>query len=249
MSFFKIQDLKVSIENKQVLQGLNLEMKPGEVHALMGRNGSGKTTLANTLMGNPRYEIDSGVIELDGEILNELSPEERAQKRLFLGFQYPVAIPGVMVANFLRTSIRSVRGDEVPAKEVRKLIKKEIQELGIPESFMTRSLNEGFSGGEKKRLETLQLRLLQPKVAILDETDSGLDIDALKTIAENIDKMRSPDRAILLITHYQRMLDYIKPDHVHILMGGKIVKSGGADLAKQLEEKGYDWVKQETEAA
>lgn len=241
-ALFQINNLHVSIADKQVLKGLSIKMNKGEVHALMGRNGSGKTTLANSLMGHPSYEISQGEILLDGENLVGMSPDERAKKRLFLGFQYPVEVPGLTVANFLRSSIRAVRGEEVPVKEVRALIKKEIASLGISETFMRRSLNEGFSGGEKKRLETLQLRLLQPKVAILDETDSGLDIDALKSVAENIEAMRSKDRALLLITHYQRMLNYIKPDFVHVLMDGKIVKSGGPELAHELEDKGYDWI-------
>jgi Fe-S cluster assembly ATP-binding protein len=193
-------------------------------------------------MGHPKYKVTQGQILLDGENIGELSPDERARKRLFLAFQYPVSIPGVTVANFLRTSIRAVRGTEIPSKDVRKLIKEEMTALDVPDSFMTRSMNEGFSGGEKKRLETLQLRLLQPKVAILDETDSGLDIDALKRISDRIDSLRGEGRAILLITHYQRMLDYIKPDKVHVLMDGRIVKSGGPELALTLEEKGYDWL-------
>ncbi len=241
-AIFEIQDLHVSVEGKPVLKGLTLEISPGEVHALMGRNGCGKTTLSHTIMGHPKYEITSGRILLSGEDLAGLSPDERARKRLFLAFQYPVGVPGVTVANFLRSSLKAVRGAEVPPNEVRKLIKKELVALGIPESFMTRSLNDGFSGGEKKRLETLQMRLLQPKMAILDEADSGLDIDALRTVSENIDSLRSLERGILLITHYQRMLNYIRPDFVHVLMDGRIVKSGGPELAQLLEEKGYDWV-------
>jgi len=239
---FKIENLHVKVEGKEVLKGVTLSMNPGEVHALMGRNGTGKTTLSHALMGHPKYEIVSGKIILNGEDITKLSAEERAKKRLFLAFQYPVAIPGVTVANFLRTAVRAVRGDEVPSKEFRGLVKKELENLKIPESFMTRSLNDGFSGGEKKRLETLQMRLLQPRVAILDETDSGLDIDALKNVSETIEAMRSPDRALLLITHYQRMLNYIKPDFVHVLLDGRIVKSGGAELALQLESQGYDWL-------
>jgi len=239
---FEIIDLSVSVEGKSVLKGLSLKVNAGEVHALMGRNGTGKTTLSYTLMGHPKYQRTSGKVVLDGEDINEMTPDERARKRLFLAFQYPVAIPGVSVANFLRSSIRAVRKDEVSAKETRQLIKKELKELDIPESFMTRSLNEGFSGGEKKRLEMLQMRLLQPKMAVLDETDSGLDIDALKLVAEKVNALRSKDRGILIITHYQRLLDYIKPDQVHVLMDGKIVKSGNADLALELEDKGYDWL-------
>jgi Fe-S cluster assembly ATP-binding protein len=239
---FEVRDLHATVDGKEVLKGVTLKLEAGEVHALMGRNGSGKTTLSHTLMGHPKYKVTQGQILLDGENIGELSPDERARKRLFLAFQYPVSIPGVTVANFLRTSIRAVRGTEIPSKDVRKLIKEEMTALDVPDSFMTRSMNEGFSGGEKKRLETLQLRLLQPKVAILDETDSGLDIDALKRISDRIDSLRGEGRAILLITHYQRMLDYIKPDKVHVLMDGRIVKSGGPELALTLEEKGYDWL-------
>lgn len=198
--------------------------------------------MANTLMGHPRYKVESGSVWLDGEEITAMPANERAKKRLFLGFQYPVAIPGVSVANFLRSSLRAVRGEEVPSKEYRKLILAEMKSLNVPESFLARSLNDGFSGGEKKRLETLQMRLLQPKVAILDETDSGLDIDALKSVSESIENLRSSQRAFLLITHYQRMLNYIRPDFVHVFMDGKIVKSGGPELARELEERGYDWI-------
>ncbi len=239
---FEVRDLNVSVEGKHVLKGVNLTMKPGEVHAIMGRNGSGKTSMANTLMGHPRYKVESGSVWLDGEEITAMPANERAKKRLFLGFQYPVAIPGVSVANFLRSSLRAVRGEEVPSKEYRKLILAEMKSLNVPESFLARSLNDGFSGGEKKRLETLQMRLLQPKVAILDETDSGLDIDALKSVSESIENLRSSQRAFLLITHYQRMLNYIRPDFVHVFMDGKIVKSGGPELARELEERGYDWI-------
>jgi len=238
----EITDLVVRVEGKTVLNGISLTLKAGEVHAIMGRNGSGKTTLSHTLMGHPKYEVISGSIKLKGEDIKGLSPDERARRRLFLGFQYPVAIPGVTVANFLRSSLRAVRKDEVPPSEFRKLIRKEITTLGIPETFMTRFLNDGFSGGEKKRLETLQMRLLQPSVAVLDETDSGLDIDALRTVADSVNSLRAEDRAILLITHYQRMLDYVQPDHIHVLLDGRIVKSAGPELAKTLEEKGYDWL-------
>jgi len=239
---FKIEDLHVAVEGKKVLNGVNLTVNRGEVHAIMGRNGTGKTTLAYTLMGHPKYEVLSGRILLDGEDLTALKPEERARKRLFLAFQYPVAIPGVTVASFLRASLKAVRGEEVPASQFRALIKEELKHLSIPESFMTRSLNEGFSGGEKKRLETLQLRLLRPKMAVLDETDSGLDIDALRVVSENLQSYRGPECGMLVITHYQRMLNYIKPDVVHVFGSGRILESGGADLALKLEEKGYEWV-------
>lgn len=241
MSLFEIKDLEVSVaESKQILKKFCIKIEAGEVHAIMGKNGSGKSSLANTIMGNPFYQVKSGEILFEGASLLSLSPEERAKKRIFLSFQSPVSVPGVSVANFLRQSVRSVRGDELSSKELRKLIKEELTNLDIPESFMTRSLNDGFSGGEKKKLETLQLRLLQPKFAILDETDSGLDIDALKIISENIQSYRSSERGILMITHYQRMLKYIRPDFVHIMIDGRIVKSGGYELAEELEEKGYE---------
>jgi Fe-S cluster assembly ATP-binding protein len=241
-TLFEIQDLHVAVEGKKVLNGVNLKVNRGEVHAIMGRNGTGKTTLAYTLMGHPKYEVLSGKIILDGEELTNLKPEERAKKRLFLAFQYPVAIPGVSVASFLRASLKSVRGGEVQPAQFRALIREELKALGIPESFMTRSLNEGFSGGEKKRLETLQLRLLKPKMAVLDETDSGLDIDALRIVSENLQEYRNPERGMLVITHYQRMLNYIKPDVVHVFGSGKILESGGPELALKLEEQGYEWV-------
>ncbi|MBU6153561.1 MAG: Fe-S cluster assembly ATPase SufC [Bdellovibrionales bacterium] len=241
-ALFEIQDLHVAVEGKKVLNGVSLRVNRGEVHAIMGRNGTGKTTLAYTLMGHPRYEVLSGKIILDGEELTALRPEERAKKRLFLAFQYPVAIPGVSVASFLRASLKSVRGAEVQPAQFRALIREELKGLGIPESFMTRSLNEGFSGGEKKRLETLQLRLFKPKMAVLDETDSGLDIDALRIVSENLQDYRNSDRGMLVITHYQRMLNYIKPDVVHVFGSGRILESGGPELAIKLEEQGYEWV-------
>jgi len=239
-SLLELKNVHLKVADRELLKGLSLRIGAGEVHALMGRNGSGKTSLAQTLMGHSKYEVTAGSIELAGESLLGLAPEERAKKGLFLGFQYPTAIPGVTVSQFLRAAVRSVRGDALPAKEFRSRVKKELEALKIPDSFMTRFLNEGFSGGEKKKLETLQLRMLEPKVAVLDETDSGLDIDALRTIAENIDAMRNPQRSLLLITHYQRLLDYIRPDYVHILANGKIVKSGSFELAKELEAKGYE---------
>lgn len=248
-TLFELKDLKVSVEGQEVLKGINLSISAGEVHAFMGPNGSGKTTLSYVLMGHPRYKVESGKILFEGEEIQGLGPDERARKGMFLGFQYPISIPGLSVANFLRSSIRSVRGDEIPKKEVRQRIKQELEKLQIPESFMTRSLNEGFSGGEKKKMEVLQLRLLEPKLGILDETDSGLDIDALKCVAQGISDMRGSNRSFLLITHYQRLLDHIKPDHVHILMDGLLVKSGGAQLAKRLEEKGYEWIANNPEAA
>lgn len=242
MSLLEIRNLSVSVEGKKVLDGVNLKIQPGEVHAIMGKNGSGKTTLSNTIMGHPKYKVLDGDILLNGESILALSPDERARRRLFLAFQYPVAIPGVTVAQFLRAAIMSVRAGEVEPKNVRKLIKQEMEKLDVPDSFMTRSLNEGFSGGEKKRLETLQLRLLQPKMMILDETDSGLDIDSLRRVSESIDSQRGGEKGILLITHYQRMLSYVKPDFVHVFLNGKVVRSGGADLALELEERGYEWL-------
>jgi Fe-S cluster assembly ATP-binding protein len=239
---FQIKDLHVEVEGKKVLKGVNLTINRGEVHAIMGRNGTGKTTLSYTLMGHPKYTITEGSIWLDGEDITHLKPEERARKRLFLAFQYPVAIPGVSVASFLRASLKAVRSAEVEPKNFRALIKTELKSLGIPENFMTRSLNEGFSGGEKKRLETLQLRLLEPKMAVLDETDSGLDIDALKSVSENLENYRSKDRGMLVITHYQRMLNYIKPDFVHVFGSGQVLQSGGPELALRLERDGYEWV-------
>ncbi|TVQ80164.1 MAG: Fe-S cluster assembly ATPase SufC [Bradymonadales bacterium] len=244
----EIEDLVVSVEGKKILQGLNLQVRPGELHALMGRNGSGKSTLAYCLMGHPRYKVESGRILLDGEEIQELSPEERSKRGLFLGFQHPVEIPGVTVANFLRASLRSLR-PEIPPKDLRAMMKREAGHLQVPDSFFTRFVNEGFSGGEKKRLETLQLRLIQPKLAVLDETDSGLDIDALRTISESIAELRDQDKSFLLITHYQRILNYLKPDRVHVLYNGKILRSGGMELAEELEKKGYDEVIERGQAA
>lgn len=236
----EIKDLHMQIGEKPILRGLNLQIREGEVHALMGRNGCGKTSLAHVLMGHPRYQVTSGEIIYKGESILDLPVEERARRRLFLGFQHPTAIQGVSVIQFLRTAIRSVRGDEIPAKELRKRIKQEMEALEIPDAFMTRALNDGFSGGERKRLETLQLRLLEPDFSVLDETDSGLDIDALRLISKNINELRSSSRGFLLITHYQRLLDLIRPDHVHIMSEGRVVRSGGPELALELEQKGYE---------
>jgi Fe-S cluster assembly ATP-binding protein len=241
----EVTDLHVAVEGKEILKGVSLTVRAGEVHALMGRNGSGKSTLSATLMGHPRYEVTSGSVRYLGEDLLALPVHERAKKGVFLCFQYPQALPGVGVAGFLRQAVKAVRGADVPVKEWRPLVKKNLQSLGVPESFMTRYVNDGFSGGEKKRLEILQMLLLQPKLAILDETDSGLDIDALKVIAAGINQLRTPDRSQLLITHYQRILDFVRPDHVHVLMNGRIVKSGGPELAKELEARGYDFVEKE----
>jgi len=244
-----IKNLHASVEDKDILKGINLEVKAGEVHAIMGPNGSGKSTLSAVIAGNETYEVTEGSISLDGEDLSELAPEERAHKGVFLSFQYPVEIPGVSVTNFMKTAInesRKAKGlEEMPANEMLKLIREKSELLEIDRKFMSRSLNEGFSGGEKKRNEIFQMAMLEPKLAILDETDSGLDIDALRIVANGVNKLKSDKNAIVVITHYQRLLDYIVPDFVHVLYNGKIVKSGGKELAYELEEKGYDWIRSE----
>tara|TARA_R110000868_G_scaffold82097_1_gene231966 strand:- start:1194 stop:1946 length:753 start_codon:yes stop_codon:yes gene_type:complete len=246
----KIKDLHANVEGKEILRGINLEVKAGEVHAIMGPNGSGKSTLASVIAGNDNFEVTQGSVELEGEDLEDVSPEERAHKGVFLSFQYPVEIPGVSVTNFMKTAInesRRAKGlEDMPAKDMLKLIREKSELLEIDRKFLSRSLNEGFSGGEKKRNEIFQMAMLEPKVAILDETDSGLDIDALRIVASGVNKLKSKDNAVILITHYQRLLEYIVPDFVHVLHNGKIVKSGGKELALELEEKGYDWLKQET---
>lgn len=245
----EIKDLHASVEGKEILKGINLMVKPGEVHAIMGPNGAGKSTLASVVAGKDEFEVTQGSVVLDGEDLADDAPEERAHKGVFLSFQYPVEIPGVTVTNFMKTAInesRKARGQEdMPANEMLKMIKEKAELLEIDRKFLSRSLNEGFSGGEKKRNEIFQMAMLEPKVAILDETDSGLDIDALRIVAGGVNKLRSKDNAVVVITHYQRLLDYIVPDFVHVLYDGKIVKSGDASLALELEEKGYDWIKQE----
>ncbi|HEY4617360.1 MAG TPA: Fe-S cluster assembly ATPase SufC [Flavobacterium sp.] len=247
-----IKNLHASIGDKEILKGINLEVKAGEVHAIMGPNGAGKSTLASIIAGNETYEVTEGEIALDGEDLSDLAPEERAHKGVFLSFQYPVEIPGVSVTNFIRTAINETRKangkEEMPANEMLKVIREKSELLEIDRKFLSRSLNEGFSGGEKKRNEIFQMAMLEPKLAILDETDSGLDIDALRIVANGVNKLKSDKNAIVVITHYQRLLDYIVPDFVHVLYNGKIVKSGGKELAHELEEKGYDWIKQEQEA-
>ena len=248
----KIKNLHASVEDKDILKGINLTVNPGEVHAIMGPNGSGKSTLASVIAGKDEFELTKGGIELEGEDIKELDPEERAHKGVFLSFQYPVEIPGVSVTNFIKTAInetRKAKGQEdMPAAEMLKKIKEKADLLEIDRKFLSRSLNEGFSGGEKKRNEIFQLAMMEPKLAILDETDSGLDIDALKIVANGVNKLRNADNAVIVITHYQRLLDYIVPDYVHVLMDGKIVKSGSKELAYQLEEKGYDWIKEEVKA-
>ncbi|MBS2000865.1 MAG: Fe-S cluster assembly ATPase SufC [Candidatus Obscuribacterales bacterium] len=240
-----IQDLHAKVEDKEILKGVNLDIYPGEVHAIMGRNGSGKSTLSYTLMGHPRYTVTSGKVLFKGVDIIEMSPDQRARSGLALAFQYPVAIPGVSVSNFLRASVNAVRGKEIPVKEFRAELKEKMKSLGVPNEFLSRYINDGFSGGEKKRLEILQLALLKPALAVLDETDSGLDIDALKTVSEGINTLANPETAILLITHYQRILNYVEPQFVHVFQDGRIIKSGGADLSKELEARGYDWVSQE----
>lgn len=245
----QIKNLHASVDDKEILRGINLEVKAGEVHAIMGPNGSGKSTLSAVIAGNETYEVTDGTVSLDGEDLADLAPEERAHKGVFLSFQYPVEIPGVSVTNFMKTAINETRKangkEEMPANEMLKLIREKSELLEIDRKFLSRSLNEGFSGGEKKRNEIFQMAMLEPKIAILDETDSGLDIDALRIVANGVNKLKSDKNAVIVITHYQRLLDYIVPDFVHVLYNGRIVKSGGAELAHELEEKGYDWIKAE----
>jgi len=249
----KISNLTVEIEDKPILKGINLEVKAGEVHAIMGPNGSGKSTLANVLAGRDEYEVTGGTIEFMGEDVLEMDVEERAQAGLFLAFQYPVEIPGVTNATFLKAAINAIREaqgkEEMPPIEILKLIRAKAKMLDIDEKFLKRALNEGFSGGEKKRNEMLQMALLEPKLAVLDETDSGLDIDALRIVSDAVNQMKAADRSFVIVTHYQRLLNYITPDYVHVLFDGKIVKSGDKTLALQLEEKGYDWIKAEAGAA
>ncbi len=241
----KVEDLQVAVDGKQIVNGLSLSVPAGEVHAIMGPNGSGKSTLANALMGHPRYEITGGHVFLKGEEITTLPPNERAQKGLFLAMQYPTSVPGVTMTNFLRAALKAVQGRDIPVREFRQKLQEAMALLKMDESFVRRYLNEGFSGGEKKRAEVLQMSLLHPAVAVMDETDSGLDIDALRTVSEGINALLNPDMGVLLITHYQRMLNYIKPDQVHVLYKGRIVRSGGSELAAELEAKGYDWITKE----
>jgi len=242
-----IDNLHVSVEGKAILNGINLDVRAGEVHAIMGPNGSGKSTLAAAIAGNEYYEIVKGDILFKGENIIELSPEERAHRGVFISFQYPVEIPGVTVTNFIKTSINSnlkARGEnEMPANKMLKKIREKAALLEIDSKFLSRSLNEGFSGGEKKRNEIFQMAMLEPSISVLDETDSGLDIDALKIVAKGVNKLKNKDNAVIIITHYQRLLDYIIPDYVHVLNEGKIAKSGNKELAHELEERGYDWIK------
>lgn len=252
MSQLEIKDLHVSIEDKEILKGLSLTIKQGEIHAIMGPNGTGKSTLAYTLMGHPNYTVTSGEVLLDGENVLEMEPDERSRAGVFLAFQYPVAIPGVTVANFLRSAINSRRRADnpedkgMPIPEFRKMLKEKMDTLKMDHAFAGRYLNDGFSGGEKKRAEILQMATLKPRFAILDETDSGLDIDALRVVSEGVNALSGPELGVLVITHYQRLLNYIKPQFVHVMMGGRIVESGGPDLALHLEEHGYDWLREKT---
>lgn len=247
MSLLSIKDLKAKIGDTEILHGINIEMKPGEIHAIMGPNGSGKSTLASVLAGKSEYEVTGGSVEMDGINLLELSPEDRARAGVFLAFQYPVEIPGVSNTNFIKTAVNEIRRyrdlDPLDAMDFLQLIKEKASMVEIDQSFLSRSVNEGFSGGEKKRNEIFQMAMLDPKLAILDETDSGLDIDALRIVAGGVNKLRRNDNAFLVITHYQRLLNYIVPDFVHILYKGRIVKTGGKELALELEEKGYEWIK------
>ncbi len=245
----KIKNIHAKIEDKGILNGIDLEIKAGEIHAIMGPNGSGKSTLASVITGKEEYEVTDGQILFENEDLEEVSPEERAHKGIFMSFQYPIEIPGITTTNFIKTAInetRKARGEnDMPAKDMLKMLREKCDLLDIDQKFLSRSINDGFSGGEKKRNEIFQMAMLEPKLAILDETDSGLDIDALKIVANGVNKLKSQDNAVLVITHYQRLLDYIVPDYVHVLFDGKIVKSGTKDLAHELEEKGYDWIKEE----
>jgi Fe-S cluster assembly ATP-binding protein len=240
-----IENLRVEIDGQEILKGLDLEVGKGEIHAIMGPNGSGKSTLANVLMGHPRYEITDGSVTFEGEDVLELEPDERAKLGLFLAFQYPSEVPGVSVANFLRTAVNSVREEELSPMDMYRFLQEKMAIMQMDPKFAERYLNEGFSGGEKKRNEILQMLMLAPRLAIMDETDSGLDIDALQVVARGVNEMRGPEFSAVVITHYQRILRYIEPDRVHVMLDGRIVTSGGKELAEALEEKGYDWVRQE----
>ena len=244
-----IKDLKAEIDGKEILKGLNLEVKAGEVHAIMGPNGSGKSTLASVLAGREEYEVTGGEVSYEGKDLLDLSPEDRAREGLFLAFQYPVEIPGVSNINFLKTAVNEIREykglEPIAAKEYLKMVREKAKLVELDDKLSSRAVNEGFSGGEKKRNEIFQMAMLEPKLSILDETDSGLDIDALRIVANGVNALKSEDNATIVVTHYQRLLDYIVPDYVHVLYKGRIVKSGGKELALELEEKGYDWIKEE----
>ena len=245
----EIKDLHASINGKEILKGINLSVKPGEIHAIMGPNGSGKSTLSSVLVGNPMFEVTKGSVEFSGKDLLELSPEDRSHEGIFLSFQYPVEIPGVSMVNFMRAAVNEQRKYKelppLPASEFLKVMREKRAVVELDSKLANRSVNEGFSGGEKKRNEIFQMAMLEPKLSILDETDSGLDIDALRIVAEGVNKLKSPENSCIVITHYQRLLDYIKPDVVHVLYNGRIVKTAGPELALELEEKGYDWIKKE----
>jgi Fe-S cluster assembly ATP-binding protein len=241
----KIENLRAEIDGQEIVKGLDLEVGKGEIHAIMGPNGSGKSTLANVLMGHPRYEVTGGSITFQGEDVLEMEPDERAKLGMFLAFQYPSEVPGVSVANFLRTAVNSVREEELSPMEMFRLIQDKMKVMQMDPKFAERYLNEGFSGGEKKRNEILQMLMLEPKLAIMDETDSGLDIDALQVVSKGVNELRGPEFSAVIITHYQRILRYIEPDHVHVMLDGRLVTSGGKELALDLEDKGYDWVRQE----
>jgi Fe-S cluster assembly ATP-binding protein len=253
MADLEIRNLHVTAEDKEILKGLDLEVSKGQIHALMGPNGSGKSTLANAIMGHPALEITDGQIVFQGEDITEAAPEERAQAGLFMAFQYPVAIPGVTVAKYLRMAINAQREareeDEIKLKDFRKQTEKAMELVNIPKEFSNRYVNDGFSGGEKKRMEILQLAMLRPQLAVLDETDSGLDIDALRVVAEGVNTVAGPDMGVLIITHYQRILHLVEPDFVHVMFDGRIVKEGGPELVTELEDKGYGWIREEVEAA
>jgi Fe-S cluster assembly ATP-binding protein len=241
----KVENLHVEIDGSEIIKGLNLEVGQGEIHAIMGPNGSGKSTLANVLMGHPRYEVTEGSVTFFGQDVFELEPDERAKLGMFLAFQYPSEVPGVSVANFLRTAVNSVREKELSVMEMYRLLQEKMRIMQMDPKFAERYLNEGFSGGEKKRNEILQMLMLDPKLAIMDETDSGLDIDALQVVARGVNELRGPEFSAVIITHYQRILRYMEPDHVHVMLDGRIVTSGGKELALELEDKGYEWVRQE----
>src|SRR5512139_2267081 len=253
MSQLEVRNLHVSIEGKEILKGVDLTVEQGKVHAIMGPNGTGKSTLAYTLMGHPSYTVTEGEVLFKGQNVLELEPDERSRLGIFLAFQYPVAIPGVTVANFLRTALNARRRANhpedkgIPIPEFRKLLKEKMATLKMDQQFAGRYLNEGFSGGEKKRAEVLQMAALQPEIAVMDETDSGLDIDALRIVSEGVNTLRGPEMGVMVITHYQRILNYIKPEFVHIMLDGRVVETGGPDLAQHLEEKGYDWVREKYE--
>ena len=248
-----VKGLRVAVDGVPILKGLNFEVKPGEIHAIMGPNGSGKSTFAKVIAGHPSYEVTAGSIEFEGKDLGELEPDERAREGVFLAFQYPIEIPGVTNASFLRTAYNAKREhngeDELDPLEFDDYVREKLKVVDMDPNFLDRAVNVGFSGGEKKRNEILQMAVLEPRLALLDETDSGLDIDALRTVANGINKLAGPDNAVVLVTHYQRLLNYVQPDHVHVMVGGRIVRSGGKELALELEERGYDWVIAEAGAA